>query len=52
VQAPSQQHKEVDMIIDCYHNDLTRIINQRFTDRHERKARNFKRYTRQYRRRG
>lgn len=35
-------------IIDCYHNDLTAIINARVQARHERKARNRERYERQY----
>lgn len=36
------------MILDCYHNDLTAIVNARAVARHDRKIRNFKRYQRQY----
>jgi hypothetical protein len=36
------------MIIDCYHNDLTAIINARLQARHDRKRRNRLRYERQY----
>ena len=39
------------VILDCYHNDLTAIINARAVARHDRKTRNRKRYYRQYFRR-
>ena len=39
------------VILDCYHNDLTAIINARAVARHDRKIRNRARYKRQYARR-
>ena len=35
-------------MIDCYHNDITHIVEARAVERMLRKARNLKRYTRQY----